>query len=73
MITASQLLRVAKDWNVYAKETVCVEEIAGTIYGFGSELATLRLLKQYMQCDNVAQGYSENLKTFYFTLTPAVS
>lgn len=39
----------------------------GYITWIGSELGTLRLYRAYDQ-DRTTQGYSENLKMFYFTL-----
>ena len=41
----------------------------GYITWLGSELGTLRLYREYgSQQDRISQGYSENLKMFYFTL-----
>lgn len=39
----------------------------GYITWIGSELGTLRLYRAY-DPDRISQGYSENLKMFYFTL-----
>lgn len=39
----------------------------GYITWIGSELGTLRLFRAYDQ-ERTTQGYSENLKMFYFTL-----
>ena len=39
----------------------------GYITWIGSELGTLRLYRAYDQ-ERATQGYSENLKMFYFTL-----
>ncbi len=39
----------------------------GYITWIGSELGTLRLYRAYDQ-ERTTQGYSENLKMFYFTL-----
>lgn len=60
--------RVKKDWSIMAGEKIDVNQINNTLYGFGSELATLRLLKAYRYADKARQGYSENLGTFYFAL-----
>lgn len=62
------IARVARDWKEYASEPVQVEYIGGAFYGFGSELATLRLLKRYRTTDKATQGYSKNRSTFYFCL-----
>lgn len=57
------------EFERYAKETLAVEDIAGTIYAFGSELACLRLLSAYRECgDAVKAAYSENQKTWFFRL-----
>lgn len=37
--------RTSVEWSRLAGETVVVEDIKGTLYAFGSELATLKLLK----------------------------
>jgi hypothetical protein len=61
--------RVKKDWEKTAKEKLDIEEIKGTVYAYGSELATLRLFKSmYKAGDKVKADYSKNLKTFYFRL-----
>jgi hypothetical protein len=56
-VTSSQAKRLKSDWEKIAKEGIEVEEIKGTFYGFGSELATLRLLKKY-----TANGQTANKK-----------
>jgi len=50
-----------------AKEELCVEFREDHFLALGSELATLRLFKKYSLHGH--QGYSENLKSFYFILT----
>lgn len=70
MATANQIARLKKTLEVFAEETLIVEEIGGTWYAFGSELATLRLYRVYKASANVTQGFSTNLNTFYFSLTP---
>ncbi len=65
------LSRVERDWRKVAKENVEVEKIKGAIYGFGSELATLRLFYEYrysFALGKVNCGYSDNLRTHYFVL-----
>ena len=57
------------EFERYAKEPLSVEDIAGTLYAFGSELACLRLLNVYRDCgDAVKAAYSENQKTWFFRL-----
>jgi uncharacterized protein YneR len=70
MATPEQIKRTEQDWTAYAKERVRVEEIGGTLYGFASELATLRIYRKYGAMNNVSQGFSSNLGSFYFSLTP---
>lgn len=67
-MNADRIARVARDWKEYASEPVNVEYIGCAFYGFGSELATLRLMKRYRTTDKATQGYSKNLSTFYFRL-----
>ena len=62
-LTANQIARTARDYSSIAGETVTVEQISGAIYAFGSELATLRLFRTM---PTKRQGYSANLKKFYF-------
>jgi hypothetical protein len=67
-MTENQIKRVTEDFCKMAKEEVRVENIGGVIYAFGSEVATLRLLKQYRHVPQARAEYSENLKTHYFVL-----
>jgi hypothetical protein len=39
--------RLARDWKEYAQESVTVEQIGGAFYGFGSEMACLRIYHKY--------------------------
>ena len=67
----AQSARVAKDWSDLAGENVTVENIKGTYYAFGSEVACLRLAYKFRRCgDRVAFGFSENMKTWYFRMEP---
>jgi hypothetical protein len=61
--------RVQAEFTRRANEIVRVEELGGAFYAFGSELATLRLLKAYRHCgDRADAGYSDNAESFYFRL-----
>jgi hypothetical protein len=60
-LAGEKLNRVAKE---LAED---IEFGDGYITWIGSELGTLRLYKAYDQ-KRTTQGYSENLKMFYFTL-----
>jgi hypothetical protein len=66
MLTTQQLERINKTYQPYAGEAIEVEQICGSIYIYGSELACLRM---YHKASNKSAraGYSENLKTWYFT------
>lgn len=75
-ISENGLKRVAKDWSNIAKEPIEVEEIKGMVFGFGSELATLRIWRKYTlgiqdgrgDYSSLDQGYSKNLKAWYFSI-----
>ena len=67
-ITDKQLNRIKSDFENYAGETIEIKNISNALYAFGSELATLRILKKYQHAQNVTQGYSEPYKTHYFCL-----
>jgi len=75
--TKAQLERLNRDLKVMAKgEEIAVEEIGGTFYAFGSELATLRIFAKYnsggcVYNDRIRCGYSENLKKFFVSIEPA--
>ena len=58
----------AKEVTRFAKEEVTIELINETLYVFGSELAILRIFAKYSKSENARQGYSKNMKTFYFCL-----
>ena len=65
MATLAQLDRTQEEYSAIAGEPVRVEQIAGTIYAFGSEIATLRLFRKM---PNMRQGYSANMHTHYFSV-----
>ena len=62
----SRVETLTKQFSGHAGEPVEVQEIGGSIYVFGTELATLRIFKRYAECNNVSQGYSANRETFFF-------
>lgn len=68
------LVKTKKEWEKIAKEKIEVEEIKGTIYGFGSELATLRIFMKYTNkgknnpSSKFDADYSSNMKKFYFRM-----
>jgi hypothetical protein len=59
------LLRAQKDYSEIAGETVRIEQSGNAIYAFCSEIGTLRLFRKM---PNMRQGYSENMKSFYFSV-----
>ena len=73
-MTKAQAQRTEVMMKEFAKdENVSVEEIGGTLYVFGPELATLRIFAKYLsngsvQNPKVRVGYSENMKSNYFSL-----
>jgi len=64
-----QLKRLKTDWEEIAKEYLKIELVKNTVYGFCTELASLRLLKKYKFSKNVDSGFSKNMNSFYFSLT----
>lgn len=63
--------RTKSFWEKIAKENLEVDQIKGTLYAYGSELATLRLFKYYnIVKRNIKTNadYSSNLRKFYFRL-----
>ena len=66
-ITADQLKRIKKDWEKYARQSMVIEQINDTVYGYGSELACLRVEHKY-NSPKVRAGFSLNLKTWFVEL-----
>ena len=64
-MTPQQLSRVKTSYSKIAGEDITVELIGGAIYVFCSELGTLRLFRTM---PSSRQGYSQNRKTFYFSV-----
>ena len=62
------LLSLKKHWESITKEFIKVDRIENTIYGFGSELAVLRLLKVYRLAKNTRALYSHKLRSWVFCL-----
>ena len=61
------LKRTQKDWEHITGETLDVEFIKGTLYGYGSELAVLRLEHKY-KSNKARAFYSKNLQIWTFAL-----
>jgi hypothetical protein len=61
------LKRAQEDWELIAKETLDVEYVKGTLYGYGSELAVLRLEHKY-KSPKARAFYSKNIDTWVFAL-----
>lgn len=57
--------RATAEWSRIAREPVDVVDVAGALYAFGSELATLRLFKVFHPVGRA--GWSANRGSFYFT------
>ena len=72
-ITKNQIERVKQDFEAIAKEPLAVEHIDGMLYAFGSELATLRLLKKYREVSAAEARYSSNRASFYFRIDLAAT
>ena len=70
-ITVKTVEKVQRQWQGYAgDEAIKVENVSGTFYGFGSELAVLRIYAAYRCAKNVRFGFSENLQTWFVSLEP---
>ena len=60
--------RAQKEWTAIAGEEIEVEQVGGALYAFGSELATLRLLKAFRLNKYAGASWSQNLDKYYFSL-----
>jgi hypothetical protein len=66
-----QINRVKKDWERMAQEPINVEYIKGTFYGYGSELACLKIFMKYNIMERnfkTNTNYSGLAKSWYFRL-----
>jgi hypothetical protein len=72
-VTKNQFARTVEMFAEIAKEKVSVRLTDGEFWVYGSELATLRIFKKYAGCDDVSQGHSANLNTFYFRISTSFS
>ncbi|WP_338578664.1 hypothetical protein V8J38_16810 (plasmid) [Brevundimonas olei] len=68
-ISDAQLRRISLEWTRKAKEPITVEAIGSVIYGFGSELAVLRLYYAHrlVPSDRLKVSWSAPRKTWYFS------
>lgn len=67
--TEGQRNMLIHDWQNIADEGGLFYFGDGYISFYGSEIATLRLFKYYsFDVKRISTGYSENLKTHFFTL-----
>ena len=60
--------RVKQEWERYAKEPLEIRFSSGVYDAFGSELATLRLLKAFRNSKKASQEYSPVYKKHVFSL-----
>jgi len=72
-MTDAQATRTAAMFAEIAREPLDVEQIRGTVYALGSELACLRLLAKYHAKGTVHNpkarvGYSANKQRWFFAL-----
>lgn len=63
-LSKAQFDRTVYDFTRYAEEKGQVEFFGSAFYFFGSELATLRLLRKYRNCETATQDFSRNLGEF---------
>lgn len=65
--------RAKAEFGKYAEEPIDVQNIGGTFYAFGSELACLRIFYAYRRSGEAAAcDFSKNLNTWYFRLEMAL-
>lgn len=67
----NKLDRFKRDWDSVAKESLIVEQIGGSIYAFGSELACLRLFFYYNNAShnkNSTMKFSPARGSYFFRL-----
>lgn len=70
-MTENQLKRLGKDLSGVAGEPTEVKEIKGMVYVFTSELGSLRLFRHYVHMKSPKvfnQAYSQNMKSWYFSV-----
>jgi len=65
--------KAAIEFAKYAKESVNVRNLKGTVYAFGSELATLRLFAEYNAngahpSAKYRVGFSKGYDSHYFSI-----
>ena len=65
---ANIVARAKIDWASIAQEQLDIHMVGGALYAFGSELATLRLLKHYRHVAVATHAFSTNLNEYYFCL-----
>ena len=72
-VTNEQIKRAQTDWNRIAKEVGTVELIADTLYFWGSEIATLRLMVAFHMSETVRVGTRQNdgVNHFFSVRLPA--
>lgn len=61
-------LRTSREFSQIAGVPVTCEQIKGTMYGYCSELGALRLFHKYSNPKKCRAAYSENLRTWYFSI-----
>lgn len=67
-MTEAQAARTAREFSQIAGVPVTIEEIKGTLYGYCSELGALRLFHKYSNPQKCRAAYSQNLRTWYFSI-----
>lgn len=68
-VTKAQFNRTVSDLREIAGERGIVQLMDSTFYFFGSEIATLRLLKKYRKDETARAEYSVNRATSFFSFT----
>lgn len=74
-ITERQIKMIESDWAEYSGEKLNIEIVGSCVYGYGSELACLRIFHSYLKASaktaeesKMRVEYSKNLKSWFFSL-----
>jgi len=67
-MTGEFINRVKKDWESIAMEPIIIHTAGNNIYGFGSELAVLRLEHRYGNRSKFKAEFSNSWESWYFRI-----
>jgi hypothetical protein len=67
-VSLEQVRKVKCEWTNIAMAQLQFDIVNNTFYAYGSELACLRLLKEFRNNEYARQSYSDNLETHFFSM-----